>query len=571
MTISDQQQPEETTPKEVTPEDVAQNDTAAHDSATSVNTESASATSESTADESMEDFASLFESQASSTMRLQAGQKVQGTIITISGENVFLDVGVKVDGVMERKDILEADGELKVGVGDTVEAWVVAVTAQEIRLSRSMSGSGVAALEEARDAGIPVDGKVTGTVKGGYSVEVLGKRAFCPGSQMEMTSDPESLVGSTFAFLITRIESNGRNIVVSRRALLDIQRQEFVEKLLETLKEGDTVEGRITRLATFGAFMEVAADVAPGVEGMIHISELAWSRVQNADEAVSPGDVIRAKVLSIAPAPKGGVRISLSRKQAEGDPWEDVETRLHAGDVVTGRVVRLTPFGAFVEVLPGIDGLVHISEMSWTKRVHKPEEFVAVADEVSVKIKEISFERRRLSLSMRDAEGDPWAQVGTQFTVGSMVTGTVESHASFGYFVNLAPGVTGLLAHAVIKNAPNPSDFSTLNVGQEVQLMVQAVDTVKRRISLAPEGTEPSSETERSERPARGDRPDRAERGERSDRGDRGARSSKNGSRYDKGDRSWKEHSKAGASKTGGGQDFGIMGQAFAEAMQKKK
>ncbi len=545
MTISDQQHQEEVAPLK---EHVATESVATDLSLSQLAVSPETVTAESVQDEGTEDFASLFELQTTQSIRLQPGQKVQGTIIAVSGENVFLNVGVKVDGVMERKDILDANGELKAQEGDIVEAWVVAVTPHEIRLSRSMSGSGVAALEEARDAGIPVDGKVIGTIKGGYSVEVLGKKAFCPGSQMEMTSDPESMVGRTMTFLITRIESNGRNIVVSRRALLELARQESMEKLLNTIKEGDTVEGRITRLAAFGAFMEVAPDVAPGIEGMIHISELSWSRVQSADEAVSPGDCIRAKVLSIATAPKGGLRISLSRKQAEGDPWAEVEERLNTGDVVTGRVVRLTPFGAFVEVLPGVDGLVHISEMSWTKRVHKAEDFVAVGDQVAVKIKDISFERRRLSLSMRDAEGDPWAQVSSQFSVGSVVQGTVEGHASFGFFVNLAPGITGLLAHAVIKYAENSADFANLEVGQDVQLMVQSVDAEKRRISLVPEGVD--LELAQSRTPSN---------------------TPKNGQKQSKTDRSWKEHSKTGTGKSATSHDLGIMGQALADAWQKKK
>ncbi len=470
-----------------------------------------------------EDFAALLESHCTDAPNLQAGQKIKCKIIEISGENVFLDVGIKVDGIMERSDILGSDGEPIAQVGDSIEAWVIGVNAHEVRISRSMSGGGMAALEDAKDAGIPVDGKITGTCKGGYTVEVLGKRAFCPGSQIGFfaSTEAEDIVGQNTQFLITRIESNGRNIIVSRRTLLERERQESIETLMQNLKEGDTIEGQITRLAPFGAFMEVA----PGVEGMIHISELSWSRVGNADEVVSTGDAIRAKVLSIATDPKGQIRISLSRKQAEGDPWNNVEERLHIGDIVQGRVVRLTPFGAFIEVLPGVDGLVHISEMSWTTRVHKPEEFVSVGDHVQVKIKELSLESRRISLSMRDAEADPWSQVAEQFPLGALVEGTVESRAQFGFFINLAPGITGLLPQANIKNNDAAKALSNLEKGQNVKLIIQGIDVEKRRISLAPEGSEVSEDT------------------------------------------SWKEHANASNNTA----SLGSLGQALASAMQKKK
>ncbi len=470
-----------------------------------------------------EDFASLFASQETSTTRVHAGQKVSGVIIEMGNEHIFLDVGIKLDGIIERKDLLDANGECTLKVGDTVEAWVTAITSDGVRLSRSMSGSGVAALEDARDAGVPVDGKVASICKGGYTIDVLGKRAFCPGSQMDPTAigNPEAVLGKTMQFIITRVESNGRNIVVSRRALLDRERLESLAKIIENTKEGDVLEGKITRLAPFGAFMEIA----PGVEGMIHISELGWGRVANADELVSSGDLVRAKVISITQDAKSNVRISLSRKQADGDPWANVEERLKVDSVVSGRVVRITPFGAFVEILPGVDGLVHISEMSWTERVHKAEDFVAVGDTVSVKIKEISLERRRLALSMRDAEADPWSLVAEQFAVGKVVSGTVESRAQFGFFINLAPGVTGLLPLSSIKNAPNASELNKLEKGQEVRLVVQALDTQKRRMSLAPEGVSVEEDV------------------------------------------SWKEHAKNEQSAS----SLGNLGQALAAAMQNKK
>ena len=475
-----------------------------------------------------EDFAALLAEHDAVADRVHPGQKVTGAIIEISGDTVFVNIGIKIDGVMDRKDILDADGKETLAVGDSVELYVTGVSSQEIRLSRSMGGSGMAALEEARDAAVPVDGRVAATCKGGYTVEVLGKTAFCPGSQMDAVSvaDAESMVGRTLQFLVLRVENRGRNIVVSRRALLDRERQENLDRVLADLNVGDTVEGRITRTAPFGAFMELA----PGVEGMIHLSELSWSRVASADEAVNVGDAVRAKLLSVSRDDKGRVRISLSRKQAEGDPWASVAERIIPGGVMEGRVVRTAPFGAFVELAPGIEGLVHISELSWTKRVYKAEDVVTVGDVVNVKIKEVNAGARRISLSLRDAEGDPWQDAASRFAVGTVVTGTVESRAQFGLFVNLAPGITGLLPAGVIRNSKNAVELNKLDKGDSVTLTVQNLDTAARRISLAPEGYEGA--------PAREDH-------------------------------SWKQHASTHAAASAGG--LNIMAQALQKAMQNKR
>lgn len=349
--------------------------------------------------EDNEDFASLLDAQEAVTQKFEPGQKVSGTIITITGDLAFLDIGAKVDGIMEAKDLLDKDAQLGVKIGDSVTAWVTSVSAQEIRLS--LMGGGVAALEDALAASLPVDGRVSSVCKGGVLVDILGKSAFCPVSQLPFGEEAANLVGRTLPFLILRVENRGRNIVVSHRAVVERERQETLEALLAKLKEGDIVEGRISRLAAFGAFMEIA----PGVEGMIHVSELAWGRVTQVEEAVSVGDSVQAKVLGITKNDKGQVRISLSRKQAGEDPWLQGSTQMKVGEIVQGKVVRLAPFGAFVEILPGVDGLVHISEISW-KRVSKPDAVLQVGQLVSVKVKEVDAASRRIALSLREAQGN---------------------------------------------------------------------------------------------------------------------------------------------------------------------
>lgn len=476
--------------------------------------------------ENQENFADLLAQQELSSNQLKPGQKVQGQVIAITGDSVFVNVGLKEDGVIDLKEMLDAEGKPAVGVDDKIEAWVVAVNSGGIRLSRSMSGSGIEALEEARDTGLPVEGRVKGTCKGGYTVETLGKTAFCPGSQMEISSgsQPGDVVGRQMLFLITRIENHGRNIVVSRRAFIERERRESLDKLLGSIKIGDTLEGKVTRLAPFGAFVELA----PSVEGLIHLSELSWSRVGAPDEAVSVDDLVRVKVIGIGEDNKGNTRISLSRKQAQGDPWNEVAGKFKTGDIVEGKATRLAPFGAFVELAPGIEGLVHLSEMAWGKRINKPEEAVTPGERVQVKILEINPDTRRVSLSLKEALGDPWEDAGEKFKPGTKVEGTVESRGQYGVFVALAPGITGLLPASAIKNAKNSSSLSRLSSGDKVGLVVQKVDQDARKISLEPVTDEDKEQVA---------------------------------------DKSWKEHVKSESPRSG--HDLGIMAQALQKAMQK--
>lgn len=425
---------------------------------------------------------------------LSVGDRVKGSVISINGESIFIDTGTKVDGIAERDEFLNDEGELSLAEGDEVELFVVAASAQEIRLSKAVGGAGGAAmLQDAFDNKLPVEGKVTATRKGGFDVQVMKRRAFCPVSQIDtrFVENAEEYVGKTYQFAIIKFEQGGRNIVLSRRELLqqeqDAQRAEFVN----AVNVGEIVDAQIVRLAQFGAFAELSA----GVEGLIHISELSWTRVQEADEAVSVGDTVRVKILNIDTDKKGQLRISLSAKQVQEDPWLRVESELSIGEVREAKVVRLTKFGAFVELLPGVDGLVHVSEMSYVKRVHKPEDMVAAGDKVNVKIKGIDLGAKRISLSMRDAEGDPWADVDERFAVGSEVDGTMENRAEFGLFINLAPGITGLMPKSQIAKAEKPSDYENCKPGDAVSVTVIDFNIGERKITLAPKGVTAQEDT----------------------------------------------------------------------------
>ncbi len=428
-----------------------------------------------------ENFAAMFEAQSTPGAHLSPGQRVTVNVVAVTSDTVFVSTGSKVDGIVERSE-LEEDGGKTPEVGDTLDLYVVMVSPQEVRLSKMMRGAGgLAALEEAREAHLPVEGKVQAIVKGGFAVEVMKRRAFCPLGQMDLrpVADAESYIGKTLPFIITKLEKGGRNIVLSHRVLLEAEQAENRQAFLSTVSAGDVLEGTVTRLAPFGVFVELA----PGVEGLIHLSELAWGRVAHADEVAGVGDKIRVKILEIATTDKGP-RISLSSRQVMEDPWKTVEGRLEEGQIVTGKVVRNAAFGSFVEVLPGIDGLIHISELSYEKRVNKPDEVLTVGETVSVKIKGIDLEKKRLSLSLRDVGGDPWEGVAEDFPVGEEVTGTVEKRAPFGIFITLRPGVTGLLPASAISSSRNKGGIDKANVGDSVRVFVREVDTAGRKVTL---------------------------------------------------------------------------------------
>lgn len=418
---------------------------------------------------------------------LRIGDKITGRIISVSGDTVFVDTGTKSDGVVEKAELLDADGAFPHAEGDTVELFVVAMDEGEIRLSRAVSGvGGVHQLREAYANHIPVEGNVTETCKGGFRVTVLQRKAFCPISQIDVayTENPDEFVGKTFNFEITAFEEGGRNIVLSRRKILEAERAKAHAAFFSELAVGDLVEGTVTRIVPFGVFLELI----PGVEGLVHVSELGWSRVDNPEQATAVGEVLKAAVVKIETDAKGRRKIGLSVKQAGTDPWETVTERFASGQKVRGRVVRLAPFGAFVEIAPGIDGLVHISEMSYTRRIVHPEDVVGAGDTVSVMIKDIDLGKRRISLSLKDAEGDPWLDVEERFPVGQPVTGTLEKKERFGYFIRLAPGVTGLLPMSRIARAEESGKIEKTKVGDPVPVVVDRIDLEARKISLMPPG-----------------------------------------------------------------------------------
>ena len=437
---------------------------------------------------------------------LQIGEKVTVKVIAIGKDAVFVDTGTKVDGTVDRAELTDDNGTLTVSAGDRLDLYVVDMSESEIQLSKALAGAGgLDLLSEAHQNQIPVEGKVQATCKGGFEVRVVQRRAFCPVSQMDVqyVENPEDYVGQEHLFLITRFEDGGRNIVVSRRRLREMEQAEAQKAFLEATAPGALCDGRVTRLAPFGAFIELA----PGLEGLAHISELAWSRVEDPRDAVSEGQTVTVKFLSIEEGDKPGrKKISLSLKQAQGDPWQTVIERFKPDTVVSARITRCLPFGAFAELTPGIEGLIHISALSFTQRVRQPEDVVSPGESVRVLIKSIDRENRKISLSLKDVAGDPWQSVTEDYKVGQVVEGVVEKRAGFGLLVTLAPGITGLLPQARFGEAEKPGRLERMKPGEKLAVSVDKIDTAQRRISLGP-GDRAEDKNWEQFSPAAGDAP----------------------------------------------------------------
>jgi len=354
--------------------------------------------------ESDDDFAAMFaESEAGAPKhkkRPKVGDQITGKIISIGKDAVFVDVGGKAEGTLDRSEVSDAEGKLRVKLGDTIEARVVqdagGVLTLRVRLGRGPEAR--AELQQAFELGIPVEGVVTEVIKGGVSVDVSGVRGFCPASQVDarFVDDLAAYVGQRLTFKITRYEP--RNLVLSRRALVEAEKEKLAEQTRKKLEPGVVMRGKVVGFKPFGAFIDLG-----GIEGMLHVSELGYARVDKPEDVLQLGQELDVAVLKIEPGEKGE-RISLSLKALASDPWRDTTANLHEGSRVKGTVTRLQPFGAFVEIAPAVEGLVHISELGAGRRINHPKEVVAVGQEVEAVVLSIDHDRRRLALSMASSK-----------------------------------------------------------------------------------------------------------------------------------------------------------------------
>ena len=445
---------------------------------------------ESNEDEKEQSFAAMLESYGPGLETdIHIGDKIRGKVISIGQDTVFVDTGTKIDGVVDKAELFDKEKNLDLEEGDLLELYVVALTDDEIRLSKAVSGiGGFHMLREAYEKSVPVEGKIAETCKGGFRVEVLQRKAFCPISQVDLkyVEDPSEYVGKILNFVITTFEERGKNIVLSRRALMEQEQEKSRKAFYETLQVDSLFDGQVTRIMPYGIFVKLS----DGVEGMVHISELGWSRASRPEEVVNVGDSVQVKVIGLEPDKKPGLlKISLSIKQLSEDPWNSADQHFHAGNKILGKVTRCEGFGAFVEVAPGIEGLVHISEMSYTQRILKPEDVVSAGQTVSVMIKDVDMQKRRLSLSIRDAAGDPWLEVPEKYSIGQSLEGVLEKKEKFGFFVNLEPGITGLLPRSYIAKSDHSAALEKLKAGDPLPVVIEAINAAERRMTLKPIST----------------------------------------------------------------------------------
>lgn len=438
------------------------------------------------------EFASMLAKEPERDVRFLVGEKVKGIVAKIPegvGTDILIDLaGSKASAIVEKIDLLDEHGKLTVKLGDMLELFVVSKKGGEILLSAKMSMALKSAgdLENAYNRKTPIRGKIAKVVKGGFEVTVLGKPAFCPVSQLELhfVEDPTVHVGQEYEFQIEKYEEGGRNVVLNRAVLLRARAEERLQQLLTTLKPDDIFDGTVTEVRDFGAFVDIG-----GVEGLVHVSALSFARVVKASDVVHKGDKVRVKVLKIE-REGGKPKISLSMKATAVDPWDDIHKHVEGGKSYTGHVTNLMPFGAFIEIAPGVEGLLHISEMSWMKRVHHPSEVVKPGDRVTVTVKEIDTNSRRISLSMKAIEDDPWFESEKRYPVGRSLKASVEKLKPFGALIELAPGLSGLLPMAVIKRKFGEAYRQPCTPGKELEVKIVQIDKGQRKVLLTLEGVE---------------------------------------------------------------------------------
>ncbi len=436
-----------------------------------------------------EDFGALLAQFEKTHARTpEAGKQLQGTVISVSADQVFVDVGFKIEGVLPRT-AFENNAE-SVKPGDT---FPVSVTGRNEEGYYSLTRFKVAqprdwsALEQAFEQKLAVVGTVTGVVKGGFNVDV-GVRAFMPASRsgVREAAEMEALVGQQINCRITKLDVTDEDLVVDRRVVLEEQARAAAEAHFGAMKEGETVTGTVRSLMSYGAFVDIG-----GVDGLLHISDMAWNRVDKPDDVVTIGQEVQVRILKIDPETK---KISLGLKQLQAEPWQTAPERYQAGQRIQGRVTRVAEFGAFVEIEPGVEGLIHVSEMSWGKKVRIASDIVKQGEIVDAVILSIKPEERRISLGLKQTLTDPWTEVTRRYPVGSQVEGPVTKIMNFGAFVQIGEGVEGLVHISEItadRRLNHPSDV--LRAGQVVKAQVLAIDTEKRQMKLSMKQLVPTS------------------------------------------------------------------------------
>ncbi|MET3812962.1 30S ribosomal protein S1 [Pantoea sp. UYEF8] len=429
-----------------------------------------------------ESFAQLFE-ESLKTIETRPGSIVRGIVVSIDKDVVLVDAGLKSESAIPAEQFKNAAGELEIQVGDEVDVALDAVEDGfgETLLSREKAKRHEAwiTLEKAYEDAETVTGVINGKVKGGFTVELNGIRAFLPGSLVDVrpVRDTLHLEGKELEFKVIKLDQKRNNVVVSRRAVIESENSAERDQLLENLQEGMEVKGIVKNLTDYGAFVDLG-----GVDGLLHITDMAWKRVKHPSEIVNVGDEITVKVLKFD---RERTRVSLGLKQLGEDPWVAIAKRYPEGTRLTGRVTNLTDYGCFVEIEEGVEGLVHVSEMDWTNKNIHPSKVVNVGDMVEVMVLDIDEERRRISLGLKQCKSNPWQQFAETHNKGDRVEGKIKSITDFGIFIGLDGGIDGLVHLSDISwNATGEEAVREYKKGDEIAAVVLQVDAERERISL---------------------------------------------------------------------------------------
>ena len=432
----------------------------------------------------MESFAELFEASIEETgLDIERGSVITGTVVAIDSDWITVDTGLKSEGIVAREEFLSEEGELEVEVGDTVDVVVEAVDngMGQTLLSREKAKRVETwnFLEKISDNDEIVKGIISSKVKGGFTVDIGSVRAFLPGSLVDVRPirDTTHLEGKELEFKVIKLDQKRNNVVVSRRAVMEAENSAEREELLNKLEEGIEIEGIVKNLTDYGAFVDLG-----GIDGLLHITDMAWRRIKHPSEVVEVGQDLKVKVLKFD---RERNRVSLGLKQLGTDPWDNVGGTYPVGSVVKARVTNLTDYGCFAEISEGIEGLVHVSEMDHTNKNIHPSKVVQVGDEVEVMILDIDEERRRISLGIKQTLANPWDEFDKKHERGDKITGTIKSITDFGIFIGLDGGIDGLVHLSDISwNETGEDAIRNYNKGDTVEAMVLSVDAEANRISL---------------------------------------------------------------------------------------
>ncbi|GAB6177289.1 30S ribosomal protein S1 [Desulfobaculum senezii] len=414
---------------------------------------------------------------------LGEGSIVPGEVVKVDEDNVLVDVNFKSEGQIPTSEFLDADGTVTVSVGEKVDVYVVRKNESEgtIILSREKAKRMQLfdTIEEIQEKNDTIKGRIIRRIKGGYTVDLGGIEAFLPGSHVDLrpVPDMDALVDQEFDFRILKINRRRSNVIVSRRVLLEEERETKRQELLGTLEEGQVLKGKVKNITEYGVFVDLG-----GLDGLLHITDMSWRRIKHPKEMVSLGDELELKVLNFD---KDNQKVSLGMKQLVPDPWESIETKYPEGERFNGRITNLVDYGAFVELEEGVEGLVHISEMSWTRKLRHPSQMVHTGDEVDVVILGVDPDKKRISLGMKQVNPNPWDLVAEKYPEGTILEGTIKNITEFGMFIGIEDGIDGLIHVSDIswtKKIRHPNEL--YKVGDTVQAKVLTVDKDAEKFTL---------------------------------------------------------------------------------------